>query len=84
LNNIAKHANANEVRIFLQESDNKLSLEIIDNGIGFDENIKKKNDSYGLIGMKERVYLLNGKLSILSEKDKGTTIKVVMPHNQNV
>lgn len=80
LNNVAKHSKATEVRIILDQKDEKLSLEIIDNGIGFDENQKKKSDSYGLIGMKERVFLLDGELTIAGKKNFGTSIKVVMPY----
>ena len=80
LNNVAKHSKATELRVKLAQNENKLTLEIVDNGIGFDENHKRKSDSYGLIGMKERVFLLDGELTILGRKDIGTTIKVVMPY----
>ena len=80
LNNVAKHAKATEVKISIKREGGKLTLEVIDNGVGFDQNIKKKNDSYGLIGMKERVFLLDGDLSIKSEINKGTTIKLQMPY----
>lgn len=80
LNNVAKHAKATEVKISIKREGGKLTLEVTDNGVGFDQNIKKKNDSYGLIGMKERVFLLDGDLSIKSEINKGTTIKLQMPY----
>jgi signal transduction histidine kinase len=76
LNNTAKHARATEVNIKLIQSNEYLTLEITDNGVGFDVNDKKKADSYGLLGMKERVFLLGGELKISSTKDVGTTIKV--------
>ena len=57
---------------------NKLTLEVIDNGVGFDTTSKKRSDSYGLIGMKERIFLLNGDLAITSKLGKGTTVKVVI------
>ena len=80
LNNVAKHSRATELKIILDQHDNMLSLEIRDNGIGFDENHKTNPDSYGLIGMKERVFLLDGELTILGKKGFGTSIKVVMPY----
>jgi PAS domain S-box-containing protein len=80
LNNVAKHSKATELRVRLDQKDDKLTLEIVDNGIGFDENQKKKSDSYGLIGMKERVFLLDGELTIAGRKNIGTSIKVVMPY----
>jgi len=80
LNNVAKHSRATELKIILDQHDNMLSLEIRDNGIGFDENHKTNPDSYGLIGMKERVFLLDGELTILGKKGFGTSIKVIMPY----
>ena len=80
LNNIAKHSRATELKVLLDQKGDKLTLEVVDNGIGFDENNKKNSDSYGLIGMKERVFLLDGELSIVGKKNIGTSIKVVMPY----
>jgi len=81
LNNIAKHANASEIKITLNEDHQAIILEISDNGVGFDYHNAKRVDSYGLIGMKERVFLLDGELTINSEKGKGTKVKVVMPYS---
>jgi PAS domain S-box-containing protein len=79
LNNIAKHSKATLVTIQLNKEPYLLMLEIIDNGIGFDKNNSGRHDSYGMIGMKERVVLLEGKLEITSETDKGTCVKVEIP-----
>jgi signal transduction histidine kinase len=54
-------------------------LQISDNGVGFDLSMKKRNDSYGLTGMKERAYLLEGKVDIWSEPGKGVKIRVEVP-----
>ncbi|HEY5591949.1 MAG TPA: PAS domain S-box protein [Paludibacter sp.] len=81
MNNIAKHSKAELVKIQLQNLDNKLCLEIIDNGVGFDKNNNGRDDSYGMIGMKERVILLDGELYISSEVGQGTTVRVEMPYN---
>lgn len=80
LTNVAKHAKATSVKILFFEEEDRLILEISDNGIGIDENYKSKHDSFGLIGMKERVFLLDGELSISSRHGKGTMIKVLMPY----
>jgi len=79
LSNVAKHSKATEVMISLNIIDNKIILKIADNGIGIDPNHKARHDSYGLIGMRERIYLLNGSLAITSEPGYGTAIIVEMP-----
>ncbi len=81
LTNVAKHAKATLVNITLGIDDSMLSLIIADNGVGFDENHKKNVDSYGLIGMNERVLILDGRLTISSAVGKGTTIKIIMPYS---
>jgi len=82
LTNIVKHAKATKVRILLGIHDDTLSLEIIDNGKGFKTNQKNKPNSYGLLGMKERVYLLEGLLFISSQPGEGTSIKVEIPYHK--
>ena len=81
LNNIAKHSKATSVKIYFRNESNKLTLEIIDNGIGFDKDSCGRQDSYGMIGMNERVVLLEGELDIISEVDKGTCVRVEIPWN---
>ncbi len=76
LNNILKHAMATQVTVQLTTIADKLVMEVSDNGIGFDVNKKGRPDSYGLIGMKERIKLLGGKLNISSNVGEGTTIRV--------
>lgn len=80
LTNVAKHAKATEIIILLSNSGDKIKMEINDNGVGFDENQNFRHDSYGMIGMKERVFLLEGELKISSEKGKGTRVKVEIPY----
>jgi len=83
LNNIVKHAKATVIIINLTNPAGKLMLEIIDNGVGFDMNKIGRQDSYGLIGMKERVFLLEGELNITSKIGEGTTVKVEIPYGNN-
>ncbi len=83
LTNVAKHAQAKAVKIQLSLQNNKLVLEIADNGVGLDEKQKIRPDSYGMIGMKERVSLLEGDLFISGKPGKGTTVKVAMPYSVN-
>lgn len=79
LNNIVKHANASKVWVSLTVENNALYLEILDNGTGFNTKIKPRKDAYGMIGMRERVLLIAGKLEIESGLNKGTSIRVELP-----
>ena len=80
LSNVAKHSQSSLVDIHLGQQNENLVLEIIDYGVGFNKNIKSKPDSYGLMGIKERVSLLDGELTITSGIDKGTALKIKMPY----
>jgi PAS domain S-box-containing protein len=80
LNNIQKHAGAENVSVLLEKSRNKVSLIIEDDGIGFDP--PKKPDSQkglGLVGMSERTKICGGTLEIESAKGKGTTVFARVP-----
>jgi PAS domain S-box-containing protein len=81
LSNIAKHSKATSVKVHLFIDDKKLILQITDNGIGFSKQQVIKQDAYGLIGMSERAFLLDGKFSISGQSGEGTTVKVEMPYN---
>ncbi len=80
LNNASKYSEATNITVELGFIDNSISLEIIDDGVGFDLALKKRSDSYGLTGMKERAYLLDGTVDIWSEPGKGVKIHVVVPN----
>ena len=82
LNNILKYAMATIVTVQLKNIDDKLVMEISDNGTGFDVNKKGRPDSYGLIGMKERVKLLGGNLDITSKVGEGTMVKVEIHYGE--
>lgn len=83
-NNIRKHANAKHISILLTYEPEKINIEIKDDGCGFDVNEIKhlhREDSsgFGISMMKERVYLLSGKIKIKSVKNEGTVIMVQIP-----
>ena len=75
LTNIIKHANTNHVAIALNRINNKLILNITDNGIGFDYS--QIIEGFGIKGMRERANLINASLEINSELNKGTTVTLV-------
>ncbi|MFZ5942650.1 MAG: sensor histidine kinase [Bacillota bacterium] len=82
LQNVQKHAQAKKVITILDISKAAAYLKIQDNGKGFDVAeifADKDRDGYGLLGMKERVELLNGEFSIVSDEGKGTTIYISIP-----
>jgi len=75
LNNILKHAHATNVIVSLTKKDNKVVLEISDNGIGFDPASSESQGGLGLKGMKERAEQFGGDLQIQSDKG-GTKVNV--------
>mgnify|MGYP000848872869 CR=1 FL=1 len=76
INNANKHSNANQVDLILDYSDqNTIVMEAVDDGIGKDEIIH----GFGLIGIQERVRLLNGSTNIQSSAGKGFQIKITIP-----
>jgi signal transduction histidine kinase len=77
LNNIAKYSRAKSVDLSLLKDNNRLRLEINDNGIGFD--LKNHPKGLGLISMKERVELSGGNFFIESGSGHGTTIRAAWP-----
>ena len=81
LTNIAKHAQASNVEITLARTDGELAISVRDNGVGFAPENPRKPNSYGLIGLRERAFLLGGKVQIDSAPGKGTVIDVHLPLN---
>jgi PAS domain S-box-containing protein len=81
LSNVYKHANASVVKILLKAENDELICEIEDDGVGFATSDKTKSYSYGIIGMKERVLLLNGRLAVKSEMAKGTVVRIEIPYS---
>lgn len=87
LNNIAKHAKADNAVIKLEFLDKDLKLYIYDDGAGFDTSkLKEKNEDissgFGLVSMRERVELLGGDLRISSEPGNGTRLNIIIPFTQ--
>lgn len=81
LNNIRKHAFATRAEVHLEERGERLLLEIIDNGLGFDPASPSKEKHLGMGIMKSRVESLNGTFEIESVAGAGTKILVSLPLN---
>lgn len=86
LNNIFKHAQASNVLVRVETQNGLLITEVLDDGRGFDvEKLMSSKDTLpklGLLGMEERVNLLNGSLKIVSSYGKGTSIYISIPINE--
>lgn len=78
LQNTRKHAKASHVHVKIEEQKTKFTVVIKDNGKGFDQT-EKKEGSFGLVGMKERVNMLKGQLVIRTKPNDGTTIIISIP-----
>lgn len=76
INNIIKHAHATEAIIQINREGNRLSVVIEDNGRGFDTKEAEEKRSMGMATVKSRVDYLNGRLTIDSRKDIGTTVMI--------
>jgi signal transduction histidine kinase len=77
LTNVVKHAQADRVSIVLQRKEGAVTTVIEDDGRGFAS--ADQRDGLGLVGMKERVELVNGRLEIESVEGVGTTLVVEVP-----
>ena len=76
LTNVVKHSRASHVSISLVRKAKSVSAVIEDDGIGFTE---PSGERLGLIGMRERVGLLDGRLEVESRSGHGTTIVAEVP-----
>ncbi|HEV3318831.1 MAG TPA: GAF domain-containing protein [Solirubrobacteraceae bacterium] len=76
LTNVAKHARADRVWVAVTESDGELSIEVRDDGAGFDP--ETTSHGFGLAGMQERVTLAGGTLSVESG-ERGTVVSARLP-----
>ncbi len=79
LTNVMRHADATEVTVSLEDGGDKIKLEVRDNGKGISETAMLKPNSFGLLGMRERVYPWKGIVNILSSLNNGTIIEVILP-----
>ena len=79
--NVVKHASATHVGVILQSNSKKIQLIIEDNGVGFVSSETKSAGSqrFGLVGIRERLDLIKGKLEVETYPGKGTTLLVHVP-----
>jgi signal transduction histidine kinase len=77
LTNVVKHARARRVSVLLRRRDGSIAAVVEDDGAGFDPAAGREG-GFGLVGMRERLALLGGRLEIESG-DRGTTVAVEVP-----
>lgn len=79
LANVVKHAQTAQARVTLTFAAPGVTLRVSDGGNGFDPQIKSAGTGLGLIGMRERITRLGGKLSVESASGAGTEIRALIP-----
>jgi PAS domain S-box-containing protein len=79
MHNAMKHSRAKSITVRLTCSDHDLSLEIRDDGVGFDVEGARLAAGLGLISMRERIHLIGGEFELWSSPGQGTRIAVRAP-----
>ncbi|MGE7672325.1 sensor histidine kinase [Lysinibacillus sp. NPDC094403] len=80
LTNAEKHSNATLVSIEMWEDDHYIFLDYKDNGIGMDNISEQYNENHiGLIGIKERIHILDGEIEFITELTQGLQILITIP-----
>jgi two-component system, NarL family, sensor histidine kinase UhpB len=79
LTNVTRYAQASQVHIMLALHNSLVRLQVRDDGRGMDAAEQTKRGSFGLIGMRERIYTLGGTVAIESQPGKGTKIMIELP-----
>lgn len=83
VNNSLKHAEAQVIRVMLRQSASQIELEVADDGVGFDiEAMQRPDVGIGLKNINSRLSIVGGKVTIVSEPNRGTRTQAVVPLNQ--
>ena len=80
LTNVSRHASASRVSVLLREAGERLEILVRDDGIGISETQATDAQSYGIIGIRERVQGLGGEVSILGKTGAGTIVAISIPY----
>lgn len=83
ISNALRHGKATAIEVKMEWLKEQVSIAVSDNGSGFDQSIVK-NQSFGLIGMKERIDLINGEFMINSSLGEGTILMFQIPYELGI
>ncbi|MGI5880054.1 MAG: sensor histidine kinase [Syntrophomonadaceae bacterium] len=90
ITNVRKHAGVNKAMVKMEDTGEGLTIVVKDNGAGFDTGkISDQAEHYGIMGMRERVQLIGGRIEIISAPNSGTQVIIFIPlegdghHEQN-
>jgi len=75
LNNALKHAQAHCITVHLRQDEGTVTLEITDDGIGFEPTTAREGGGLGLPGLEERAARLGGRLTVMSQPGHGTSVR---------
>ncbi len=82
LSNVVRHAEVHEAAIRVRRIGRYVSLSVSDRGCGFDPQELRETSGFGLLGIRERVELLGGRMKIRSIKGKGSRFHIVVPDGE--
>ncbi len=80
--NIVKHAGVKEAAVRVRPCGGYICLAVSDHGRGFDPQELREAAGYGLLGIRERIELLGGRMKIKSARGKGSTLLIVVPNGE--
>jgi signal transduction histidine kinase len=81
--NVARHSGATALNVDVNLGSDELTMEIKDNGIGFNNRNIGGINSLGILGMKERARMLYGEVDVVSVPKSGTSVRVTIPLKKN-
>jgi signal transduction histidine kinase len=84
LANAAKHATATELRVSVRRMEREVQLQVVDNGVGFDENQVDSLLGHGLSNMALRAQAVGGRMTISSKPMQGTTVTALFPFKKAI
>ncbi len=86
INNVIKHSKATKLKVSLNNDENFITVQISDNGIGFDpvkaEKNATQNMSFGMFSNRERISFINGNMEIISKIGQGTSTILRIPNQR--